>query len=47
MSIIVSELLVGDESTSSWQFHWLSGEMTVNELHSIANSNRASVKHSA
>ena len=27
--------------------NFIGGEMTVNELHSIANPNRASVKHSA
>ena len=27
--------------------NFIGGDMTVNELHSIANPNRASVKHSA
>ena len=27
--------------------NFIGGEMTVNELHSIAKTNRASVKHSA
>ena len=37
-SLVTSRLLCGN---------FIGGEMTVNELHSIANPNRASVKHSA
>ena len=37
-SLVTSRLLRGN---------FISGEMTVNELHNIANPNRASVKHSA
>ena len=37
-SLVTSRLLCGN---------FIGGEMTVNELHSIAKTNRASVKHSA